>query len=101
MKKTRLVSHGVLAALAVGALACGIGDDLVSGVGNSGNRFYASPVMDELAEQLASSELVAPVTDDMLRSAFDAIVARAADGDSEAALVLFRVAEAQRKAEAD
>lgn len=101
MKSTHLLGPWVLATMAIGALACGIGDDLVSGVGNSGNRFYARPTIDELAEQLAGSEVVAPVTNDMLRAAFDAIVARAAEGDSEAALVLFRVAEAQRKPEAD
>ena len=90
-----LVVMGVTTAV----LACGIGDDVVTGLGNGGNRFYAPPVIDELAEHLAANAVVAAVTDDMLRTAFDAISARAADGDPEAALILFRVAEEQRRAE--
>jgi hypothetical protein len=82
-------------------LSCGLGDDFVSGIGNGGNRFYATPVIDELAEQLASNAVVQPVTDEMLRRAFDAIAERAAAGDADAALILFRVAEEQRKAQAE
>ena len=90
-----LVVMGVATAL----LACGIGDDVVTGFGNGGNRFYAPPVIDELAEHLAGNAVVAPVSDEMLRTAFDAISARAENGDPEAALIIFRVAEEQRKAE--
>ena len=90
---TYLVAMGVVTAL----LACGVGDDVVTGLGNGGNRFYAPPVIDELAEHLAGNAVVAPVTDEMLRTAFDAISARAAAGDPEAAFILFRVAEEQRK----
>ena len=89
--------HLMLLGVAVGVLACGIGDDVVSGFGNGGNRFYATPVIDELAEQLASNAVVAPVTDEMLETAFDAIAERAANGDPDAALILFRVAEEQRR----
>jgi hypothetical protein len=85
--------------VATALLGCGLGDDVVTGIGNGGNRFYAPPVIDELAEHLAGNVVVATVTDEMLRTAFDAISARAADGDPEAALILFRVAEEQRKAE--
>lgn len=93
----RLAALGVVAA----TLACGMGDDFVSGIGNGGNRFYATPVIDELAEQLAGNAVVAPVTDEMLRTAFEAIASRAADGDPDAALIIFRVAEEQRSMEAD
>jgi hypothetical protein len=81
--------------------ACGIGDDVVTGFGNGGNRFYATPVAEELAEELADNAVVPPVTDDMLRTAFDAIAGRAASGDPEAALILFRLAEEQRKERSD
>lgn len=101
MRTSALATHLLLLAVATAALACGIGDDLVSGVGNGGNRFYASPVMDELPRQLAESAVVPPVTDQMLRTAFDAIADRAESGDPDAALILFRLAEEQRKAESD
>lgn len=81
--------------------ACGVGDEVVTGLGNGGNRFYATPVMDELAEELAGNAVVPPVTDEMLRTAFDAIAERATGGDPEAALILYRVAEEQRRAQAD
>jgi hypothetical protein len=92
---------GAIGFALLGILACGFGDDLVSGVGNSGNRFYARPVIDDLAEELAANDVVRPVTDEMLRSAFDAIAARADTGDPEAALILFRLAEEQRRAQED
>ena len=101
MQKRRLAT-GLLLWLAVGtASGCGMGDHVVTGLGNGGNRFYATPVLDELAEELAENGVVPPVTDEMLRTAFAAISGRAANGDPEAALILFRVAEAQRKAESE
>jgi len=101
MKGTHPAKHLMLLGATSAVLACGVGDDIVSGVGNGGNRFYATPVIDELAEQLASNAVVAPVTDEMLRTAFDAIAERAANGDPDAALILFRVAEEQRRAPAE
>ena len=47
------------------------------------NRFYATPVVDELTEELAANAVVREVTDDMPRAAFDAIAARAQAGDAE------------------
>ena len=102
---TRTIAHPakplMLLGVAAALLACGLGDEIVSGIGNGGNRFYATPVIDELAEYLASNAVVEPVTDEMLRSAFDAIGKRAANGDPDAALILFRLAEEQRKAQAE
>ncbi len=101
MRPSRLATRLLLVSVAIAAIACGMGDDFVTGLGNGGNRFYANPVMDELADELARSAVVPAVTDDMLRTAFDAIAGRAAAGDPEAALILFRVAEAQRGSESD
>jgi hypothetical protein len=101
MRMSCVARHLLLSLVATTACACGVGDDVVSGLGNGGNRFYATPVMDELAEQLAGNGVVPPVTDEMLRTAFDAIAGRAASGDPEAALILFRVAEEQRKAQSE
>jgi hypothetical protein len=98
---SRPATHLLLLGVAAATLACGIGDDVVTGFGNGGNRFYANPVMDDLAEQLANNSVVPPVTDEMLRAAFDAIATRAASGDADAALILFRVAEEQRKADSE
>jgi hypothetical protein len=99
MRLNRFVARVALSIVATAAVACGVGDNFASGFGNGGNRFYATPVMDELAEQLASNEVVPPVTDEMLRAAFDAIAGRAARGEPDAALILFRVAEEQRRAQ--
>lgn len=98
MKTTLPAKQMLLLGAVSTALGCGIGDNFVAGLGNGGTRFGQSAIS-ELAEELASNEVVAPVTDEMLRASFDAIVARAAQGDADAALVLFRVADAQRKAE--
>ena len=101
MRLNRLATNLLLLIVAIAAVACGVGDNFASGFGNGGNRFYATPVMDELAEQLASNEVVPPVTDEMLKAAFAAIAGRAARGDPDAALILFRVAEEQRKAQSE
>jgi len=83
-------------ALAGGGIACGMGDELVTGVGNGGNKFFVDGLNDELAEQLANHEAIPEVTDEMLVAAFTSIVARAREGDPEASLILFRVADQQR-----
>jgi hypothetical protein len=101
MRTSRLASHLLFLSVATATLACGVGDDVVTGLGNGGNRFYATPVMDELAEELAGNAVVPPVTDEMLRTAFDAIAERSAAGNPEAAFILFRVAEEQRKKQAE
>lgn len=101
MQTSRHARIPLLLFVATVAFACGVGDDVVTGLGNGGNRFYATPVMDELVEELARNAVVPPVTDEMLRTAFDAIAERSAAGDPEASLILFRVAEEQRKGEAD
>ena len=92
------ILYTTLASLALcTALGCGIGDELVTGIANSGNTFYASPVIDELAQKLAESGATPAVTDAMLLQSFRAIADGAAQGQPEAALILLRVAEAQRK----
>jgi len=101
MRMSRFATTLPLLFALTAAAACGIGDDVVTGFGNGGNRFYATSVMDELAQQLAKGAVVPPVTDEMLRTAFDAIAGRAESGDPDAALILFRVAEEQRKVQGE
>jgi hypothetical protein len=85
-----------LGLLAGAGIGCGFGDTLVTGLGNGGNNFYARELSDELADHLAQNEAIPTVTDEMLAEAFASIVARAQEGDAEASLILFRVAERQR-----
>ena len=95
MRRNRIV-YVALAGAALCTLGCGR-DKLVTGIANSGNVFYANPVIDELAQRLADSDATPPVTDAMLLESFRAIADGAAKGQPEAALILFRVAEAQRE----
>jgi len=75
---------------------CGIGDTMITGLGNGGNRIYADPVLDEVVDVLAESASVPRVSDEMLQSGFDAIQRRASEGDAQSVLILYRVAERQR-----
>ncbi len=87
----------VLLLLLAGLLACGGGRTAVVGLGNSGNRIIeADEVAEELAEILAESPVTPEISDELMREVFDAIVARARDGDIEAAAVVMRVAVEQR-----
>ena len=52
--------------------------------------------MDEIVDVLSQSKSVPPVTDEMLVSGFDAIRRRAIEGDPQAVLILYQVAERQR-----
>ena len=55
----------------------------------------------EFARSLAELETTAPVTDEVLQRTYDAILERARQGDVEAAGVVLRIAELQRRAAAD
>jgi hypothetical protein len=72
------------------------GDSVIRGMGNSANRIYVDPVRDELAAAIAAHEGAPAITAEELAETFAAIRQRAREGDLEAALVLFRVAEMQR-----
>lgn len=69
----------------------------VSGFGNGGNRVYADPVRDELAELLVSTRSAPDVSDEALREIHDAIRRRAAAGDLDVALVVLQAAVFQRE----
>jgi len=88
-------------ALVAGAVACGMGDKFVTGIGNGGNRIFTDSVIEEVAEALASNPIVPRIDDEALVRGFAAIRTRAEEGDAEAVLILFRVAEYQRSGEAD
>ena len=96
MRAHRLrIASAVILALP-GLAGCGIGDRLIAGFVNSSNRIYTDPTQ-ELAEVLARHPGVPPVTDEMLAAGFDAIRRRASDGDPDAVLILYRVADRQRE----
>ena len=69
----------------------------VSGFGNGGNRVYADPTRDELAELLVSTGSAPAVSDEALRTIHEAISRKAAAGDLDAALVVLQVAALQRE----
>ena len=91
-------SHRLASAVLVlvpGLSGCGIGDTMVSGLANSNNSIYTDPGQ-ELADVLGRHPEVPPVTDEMLVAGFDAIRRRASEGDPQAVLILYRVADRQR-----
>jgi hypothetical protein len=96
MERRRGFRTSLVGGLLVAIVGCGNGDRLVAGVGNSGNRLYTNPI-DEVAEVLAETAAVPRVSDETLVQGFEAIQRRALEGDAEAVLILFRVAEEQRK----
>ncbi len=88
-------------ALAISALtiSCGGGRTAVIGVGNSGNRiFEADAIAEAVAEALARNESTPAVSDETLAEVFGAILAHAREGDTEAVLIVLKVAEQQRAA---
>ena len=99
MRRSTMRDLMIAAGTAVALLGCGAGDAVVTGIGNGGNHFYADSVIKKLALELARQDFVPEVTDEMLGASFDAIVENAREGDPDAALLLFRVAEAQRTPE--
>jgi len=93
---------GLLVLLFVGLAGCdaprnGTG---IGGFGNSANQIFAGGVGDELAAALAAEPTTPKVTDEMLVAIYAAILERAESGDPEAALVILKVADAQRRAAA-
>jgi len=87
------------ALLLAGSLACdaprtGTG---IGGFGNSENRIFAGGVGDELAAALADRPSTPEVTEAQLGRIYAAILERAEGGDPEAALIVLKVADAQRR----
>jgi hypothetical protein len=96
------IGWGAALGLALGvaaAAACnGGGRTAVVGLGNGGNRiFETGGTAAMLAEQLAAHPGTPEIGDELLAEVFQSIVTHARAGDAEAALILFRVAEEQRR----
>jgi len=100
MRRGRRMRAGLGALAALVLLAASCGGEIV-GVGNSGNRLAGESLAEEVAEAIARHEGAPAVSDELLGQAFDAIAQHARQGDAEAALIVFRVAERQRKAKED
>lgn len=80
--------------------SCGGGRSAVIGVGNSGNHILESDAIAQgVADALAESETTPAVSDDEIVEIYRAILTHAREGDTEAALIVLRVAEAQRSEE--
>lgn len=94
--KTRNVMLAVLAAFL--AMACGGGKGSIIGVGNSGNDQGAiSEVAEDLGEGLAATNAIEPISDETLNEIYQALLAKARQGDIEAALTIVELAAAQRE----
>ena len=74
----------------------GGGDTVISGIGNGGNVIGAS-TSDQLAEELAESPAIPPVSDDDLLAAWNAIRDQARTGDPDATLLVLKVAAKQKE----
>ena len=85
--------------LGVMRLLFGKGDGLISGVGNSGNRIFLKPLSDELAAAIADHAESRVITDETLAKTVSAIIHNAEAGDPEAAFIVFRIAEMQRRSQ--
>ena len=83
--------------LAMFTVAMATSGSAVSGFGNGGNRVYADPTREELAELLVSTGTAPDLSGDTLREIYEAVERRAAAGDLDAALVLLQVAALQRE----
>lgn len=93
-----LIGAGLFVWVAMITVAMATSGSAVSGFGNGGNRVYADPVRDELAELLVSTGSAPEITDRELRAIHEAIEQRAAAGELDAALVVLQVAALQREA---
>jgi len=94
----RCVVSAVLLCACSAAGCTGGGESVVSGIGNSGNRIQLDDKLwAKLAEEFSSSEATPRVTDEEVREIFATIRGRALQGDFEAALIVLRIAEAQRQ----
>ncbi len=92
----------MVCAIAAGLLltSCGGGRTAVIGIGNSGNRVFESDAFAQaVAEALASSETTPAVSDGEIVEIYQAILTHAREGNTEAALIVLSVAEAQRSEE--
>ena len=107
MRKEFVMSNRAISGLLIGALlfvwvamftvAMATSGSAVSGFGNGGNRVYADPTRDELAELLASTRSAPSIPDEALRTIYEAINRRAEAGELDAALVVLQVAALQRE----
>ena len=91
-----------LLVITVGLAGCtGGGETVVSGFGNSGNHFGEENETVLLARAIARDPGTPQITDEELSTAPNALKSRAMEGESSAALVLYRVAAHQRAAQAE
>jgi hypothetical protein len=93
-------SYALIAPIALCLLlsGCGGGETAFVGVGNSGNYVVTSE-LDEVAKLLSEHESTPQVGDAVLVEIFQAILAKARDGDPSSARIIFDVARRQRDAD--
>ena len=102
MREVIRTSTFLICAVAASLLltACGGGRTAVIGFGNSGNRIFESDaIVQAIAEALADGETTPMVSDEEIAGIYGAILSDAREGNTEAALIVLLVAEAQRREE--
>ncbi len=92
-----LIGAALFVWIAMFTVAMATSGSAVSGFGNGGNRVYADPTRDELAELIVSTGSAPDLSDAALREIHEAIRRRAAAGELDAALVVLQVAALQRE----
>ena len=97
-------THGLAWAGLIGLLGLikiqsifGEGDSLIRGIGNSGNHLHFNPILDKLPAAIAANASIPAITDELLVETFEAVLTRAREGDIEAAMIVFKVAEIQKQ----
>lgn len=85
--------------VAMFAVSMATSGSAISGFGNGGNRVYADPTRDELAELLVSTGTAPTLSGESLREIYEAVSREGRAGNLDAALVVLQVAVLQREEE--
>jgi hypothetical protein len=79
----------------------GGGELSISGIGNNLNGGYNSSPVGRLARRAAESHAIGEVSDETVRDVAAALMAKAKEGDVNAAAFVFELADAQKKLRAE
>ncbi len=90
----------LIVALAMSISGCtGGGETVFTGLVNDNIRYNADTLTEDIADTLAQLKSTPQISDEELRSLYEAIRTRAMDGDLEATLIVLTIATLQRQPE--
>lgn len=81
---------------AIVVLGCGGGDTAIVGLGNSDNRIVCDEVAEDVAKALLANPTTPQVSDALIGEIYSSIVAKAREGDPQAAFIVLMLAHEQR-----